>query len=70
MYPLMPLCSQRGMSETDDIPPDLSAHLPPKSRFTALVFAALFARGALFSSVLNELNGQPARRTVRSNYQI
>lgn len=57
-------------SQTDDTPPDLSVHLPPKSRFTALFFAALFARGALFSSVLNELNGQAAKGTARSNHQI
>lgn len=62
---LMHLCSQ-----TDDTPPDLSVHLPPESRFTALFFAALLARGALFSSVLNELNGRAAKGTARSNRQI
>lgn len=54
---LMHLCSQ-----TDDTPPDLSVHLPPQSRFTALFSTALFARGALFSSVLNELNGRTAKK--------
>lgn len=61
----MHLCSQ-----TDDTPPDLSVHLPLQSRFTALFFAVLFARGALFSSVLNELNGLAAKGTVPSNHQI
>lgn len=54
---LMHLCSP-----TDDTPPDLSVHLPPQSRFTALFSNALLARGALFSSVLNELNGRSAKK--------
>ena len=62
---IMHLCSQ-----TDDTPPDLSVHLPPQSRFTALFSAALFARGALFSSALNELNGRAAKRSARSTRQI
>lgn len=62
---LMHLCSQ-----TDDTPPDLSVHLPPQSRFTALFSTALFARGALFPSVLNELNGLDARSAAHSTYQI
>lgn len=62
---LMHLCAQ-----TDDTPPDLSAHLPPQSRFTALFSTALFARGALFSSVLNELNGRTAKGTTHSKHKI
>lgn len=61
VFTLMHLCSQ-----TDDTPPDLSVHLPPQSRFTALFSTALCARGALFSSVLNELNGQAAKGTAHS----
>lgn len=65
VFALMHRCSQ-----TDDTPPDLSVHLPPQSRFTALFSAALFARGALFSSVLNELNGQAAKGTANSKHHI
>lgn len=57
-------------SQTDDTPPDLSVHLPPQSRFTALFSSAPFARGALFSSVLNELNGRAAKGSAHSKRQI
>lgn len=57
-------------SQTDDTPPDLSVHLPPQSRFTALFSSAPFARGALFSSVLNELNGRAAKGSAHSKHQV